>query len=108
MDSLVSRNKSFVNRKLGKWNEIIELFTKICMMEEPVWMAKKETLPRMIEFYLMDALREGLSQHLAGNTPCNFITLDKLIAVFQFALGQNHIIATERLINTQEITGTKI
>ena len=50
-------------------------------------MAKKESLPRLIEYFLMDALREGLSQHLAGNTPCNFILLDKILVPLQFALG---------------------
>ena len=58
------------------------------MMEEPVWMARKESLTKYIEFFLMDFLREGLSQHLAGNTPCNFIDLEKLIAPLQFALGE--------------------
>ena len=57
------------------------------MMEEPLWMAKKEGLSRMIEFYLMDAIREGLSQHLAGITPCNFIELEKLMTPLTFALG---------------------
>ena len=51
-------------------------------------MAKKEALPRLIEFYLMDALREGLSQHLANITPCNFLELNKLIALLQLALGK--------------------
>lgn len=57
-------------------------------MEEPIWMAKKAGLPRLLEFYLMDALREGLSQHLANITPCNFLELNKLIALLQFALGK--------------------
>ena len=57
------------------------------MMEEPLWMAKKEGLARMIEFYLMDAIREGLSQHLAGITPCNFIEFEKLMTPLTFALG---------------------
>ena len=51
-------------------------------------MARKESLARYIEFFMMDALREGLSQHLAGNTPCNFIELDKMLTPLQFALGQ--------------------
>ena len=73
---------------LGKRAEITEILTKICMMEEPIWMARKDSLARHIEFFMMDALREGLSQHLAGNTPCNFIELDGMITPLQFALGR--------------------
>ena len=51
-------------------------------------MAKKEGLIKMIEFYLMEALREGLSQHLANTTPCNFVELNKILALFRFALGE--------------------
>ena len=67
--------------------EVHEILIKIFMMEEPLWMAKKEGLARMIEFYLMDAIREGLSQHLAGITPCNFIEFEKLMTPLTFALG---------------------
>ena len=42
----------------------------------------------MIEFYLLESLREGMSFHLANVTPCNFIELNKLLALFRLALGK--------------------
>ena len=68
--------------------DAIEILVKICMMQEPFWMAKKGKLPRIIEYYLMESLREGLSQHLANATHCNFIDLNKLITHLQYALGR--------------------
>lgn len=58
------------------------------MMKEPFWMAKRDKLPRMIEYYLMECLREGMSQHLANVTHCNFLDLNRLIAHLQYALGK--------------------
>ena len=64
------------------------------MMKEPFWIAKKEKLPRIIEYYLMESLREGLSQHLADVANCNFIDLNKMIAHIQLALGKRTPIFT--------------
>ena len=58
------------------------------MMQEPIWIARKEGLIKMIEFYLLESLREGMSLHLANVTPCNFIELNKLLALFRHALGK--------------------
>ena len=51
-------------------------------------MAKKDKLPRLIEYYLMESLREGLSQHLANIAHCNFLDLNRLVAHLQYALGK--------------------
>ena len=64
------------------------ILSEIFLMAEPEWMAKKENLPRMIEYYLMEALREGMAMHLMRETPCIAIDLQKLISLLQFALGK--------------------
>ena len=57
-------------------------------MAEPEWMAKKENLPRITEYYMMEALREGMAMHLMRETPCVAIDLQKLLAMLQYSLGK--------------------
>lgn len=50
-------------------------------------MAKKERLAKFIDYFAMEALREGLSQHLANITPHNLLGFNKLITNLQYAMG---------------------
>ena len=59
------------------------------MLAEPEWMARKEKFPRMVEYYLMESIREGLSMHLLNETACIAIDFEKLKLQFQYALGNN-------------------
>ena len=59
------------------------------MLAEPEWMARKEKFSRMVEYYLMEGVREGISMHLMNETPCIAIDYEKLKTQFQYALGKN-------------------
>ena len=58
------------------------------MLAEPEWMARKEKFPRMVEYYLMESIREGLSMHLLNESTCIAIDFEKLKLQFQYALGK--------------------
>ena len=64
------------------------ILSDIFLMAEPEWMAKKEKFARIVEYYLMESLREGMAMHLMRETPCIAIDLQKLVALFQYALGK--------------------
>ena len=63
------------------------VIAEILMIGDPEWMAKKENLARMLEYYLYEGLRKGMAMHLMRETPCVAIDLEKLLTLFQYALG---------------------
>ena len=65
------------------------IIAEILMICEPEWMAKKENLARMLEYYMYEALRQGMAMHLMREAPCVAIDLEKLLTLFQYALGNN-------------------
>ena len=50
-------------------------------------MAKKPEFKQIFEYLMTEALRRGVSQHLAEITPCVAYDLQKIIALGQMALG---------------------
>lgn len=57
------------------------------MQKETEWMAKKPEFKQIFEYLMTEALRRGVSQHLAEITPCVAYDLQKIIALGQMALG---------------------
>ena len=50
-------------------------------------MAKKTNFAKALEFMLMEALRRGMSQHVAEVTPCVATDLQRMLALCHLALG---------------------
>ena len=68
--------------------DAMSVLTEILMIGDPEWMAKKADFARILEYYLYESAREGLAMHLMRETPCVAIDLNKLLALFQYALGK--------------------
>ena len=56
--------------------------------DSPVWLVCNEKLTAQLEYLLWDAMREGISQHLAGSAPCILYDLDRLLTLIRKALGE--------------------
>ena len=63
------------------------ILSRIFHLCEPEWMARKENFARMVEYYLMESIREALSMHLMREAPCVAIDFNKLALQMQYALG---------------------
>ena len=61
--------------------------SKILLLAEPEWMAKKDKMAHRLEFYLMECLRRAMSLHFGGIAPCVGTDLSRMITMLQFALG---------------------
>lgn len=58
------------------------------MQKETEWMAKNQEFQRILEFMMTEALRRGLSQHMAEVTPCVAYDLQKILTLCHLALGK--------------------
>ena len=99
---MISVRKSFLIAKMSEYLETkkdaLDILSEIFMLAEPEWMARKEKFPRMVEYYLMESIREGLSMHLLNETACIAIDFEKLKLQFQYALGKNKINCNNKII----------
>ena len=85
--SIYYRPSMALKAYLEALDEATGLLCKILLLQEPVWMAKKEGFLKNLELLLMEALRKGMSDHFSGLMPCTMVDLSKLTTLLQSALG---------------------
>ena len=73
---------------IGAYERSVDALSKILLQKEAVWMAKKPEFKQIFEYMMTEALRRGVSQHLAEITPCVAYDLQKIITLGHAALGK--------------------
>ena len=53
----------------------------------PEWLVQSENMFELLEYFLFDTIKNGISLHLAGASPCLFYDTDRLLALVRSALG---------------------
>ena len=73
---------------LGAYEKSLDALSQIFLQKEAEWMARKPEFKQILEYVLTEALRRGVSQHLAEITPCVAYDLQKIITLGNAALGE--------------------
>ena len=66
----------------------MDALSKIFLHKEPEWMSRKPEFKGILEYMMTEALRRGVSQHLAEITPCVANDLQKILTMGHMALGK--------------------
>ena len=61
------------------------------------WLLTKEGMLQILEYFLWDQFREGISGHCAGVAPCLFVECDQLLAMIKSALGEFFYLETSTM-----------
>lgn len=75
---------------LGAYEKSLDALSQIFLQKEAEWMARKPEFKQILEYVLTEALRRGVSQHLAEITPCVAYDLQKIITLGNAALGEKN------------------
>ena len=71
---------------------------------EPEWLILNENLTKYLEFGLWDSFREGISAHMAGTCPCTFPDLDKLMSLYNKAIGRQKYLYLDKYNKCMVVT----
>lgn len=74
----------------GAYEKSLDALSQIFLQKEAEWMARKPEFKQILEYVLTEALRRGVSQHLAEITPCVAYDLQKIITLGNAALGEKN------------------